>query len=447
MKTRILIAFASATLLMAASAAAQNLFETDWGSGKIYEFIESHGILSTNPTLFASGLNNPAALAFNSTGDLYEADWGSGIIYKFADTNGVLSTAGTAFAAGLNHPSCLAFDRAGDLFVGDNWAGTIKEFIYTNSVLSTTPTLFASGLGGPMGLAFDSAGNLFEADFAVTNTDGIYEFINNNGALSLTPTLFASGLGPDGLAFDSAGDLFVTDLNNGSIKEFISTNGLLSTTPVTIASGLTEPGALAFDSYGDLFEADYAGGSVYGSINEFVNYNGILNHHPTVLASKLGPSALAFVPSPARMRGGSLTVKKLQAKVNFNPMKPNKDTCSLTAVPALPSGFSVTNQTVTVDIGDVVATFTLNAKGSSKSSTNSCKLTYAKKTKLWTLTASMKNGSWVIPWAEYGVINVTGPKVGLTLRMPVTATIGTNTFGTIYSLHYKATSGKSGTLK
>jgi uncharacterized repeat protein (TIGR03803 family) len=144
---------------------------------------------------------------------------------------------------------------------------------------------------------------------------------------------------------------------------------------------------------------------------------------------------------------GPLTVKKLQAKVNFNPAKSDMDTCNLTASPALESGFSVTNQTVTVDIGDAQATFTLNAKGSSKSATNSCKFTYARKTKVWTLTASMKKGSWATPWAVYGVTNATTLKAGVTVKMPVTVTIGTNAFATEESLTYKATAGKSGTLK
>ena len=144
---------------------------------------------------------------------------------------------------------------------------------------------------------------------------------------------------------------------------------------------------------------------------------------------------------------GPLTVKKFQAKVNLNPAKSDIDTCSLTASPALESGFSVANQMVMVDVGGAQASFTLNAKGSGKSSTNSCKFTYAKKTKLWTLTASMKKGSWATPWAAYGVTNATTPKAGLTVTMPVLVTVGTNTFAAEESLLYKAAAGKSGTLK
>ena len=343
--SRNLIALASVTLLLAASAPAQNLFESDTGSGKINKFINSDGVLSTNPTLVASGVGDAEGLAVNSVGDLFASDTGGTTINEFVNNDGVLSTNPIVFASGLNRPEGLAFNSAGDLFEADEDSGKINVFINTDGLLSTNPTVFASGLNSPFYLAFNSAGDLFEAD---QFNNKINEFINNDGVLSTNPTVFASGLN--------------------------------------------------------------------------------------------GPFALTFSP-------GVLTVEKFQAKVNLNPAKTDMDSCSLTASPALGAGFSVTNQTVTVDVGGALATFTLNAKGSSKSSTNSCKLTYAKKTEIWTLTASLKKGSWAAAWATYGVTNATTPKEGLTVTMPVSVTIGTAVFLAEESLNYKATADKSGTLK
>jgi len=153
------------------------------------------------------------------------------------------------------------------------------------------------------------------------------------------------------------------------------------------------------------------------------------------------------LPSLTATGPGQFTIKKFQATVNLDPAKTNLDTWSLTATPPLGLGFSVTNQTVTVDVGGAQATFSLNAKGSSKSSTNSCDLTYTKKTEVWTLTASMKKGSWATDWAGFGVTNATTPKAGMTVTLPVSVTVGTNTFATEESLQYKATEGKSGTLR
>ena len=91
--------FAGAAMLISFSAQAQNLFEADRGSGNIYEFTPG-GVRST----FASGLNAPLGLAFNSAGNLFEADFASGNIYEFTPA-GVQST----FASGLPAPAELAF--------------------------------------------------------------------------------------------------------------------------------------------------------------------------------------------------------------------------------------------------------------------------------------------------------------------------------------------------
>jgi uncharacterized repeat protein (TIGR03803 family) len=143
---------------------------------------------------------------------------------------------------------------------------------------------------------------------------------------------------------------------------------------------------------------------------------------------------------------GIMAVTKLQAKVNFDPAKSDIDTCSLTVTLGLDPGFSVTNQPVTADIGGAQESFTLDAKGSSKSSTNSCKLSYTGKSDVWTLTASLNNGSWATEWAQYGMTNATTPN-GVKVTMPVTVTLNTNTFAADKTLNYKGSFDKSGTLK
>ena len=88
-------------------------------------------------------LSVAAQLAYASPGDLYEADNGSGNIYEFTP-NGTQST----FASGLNEPGGLAFNSAGNLFVAD-LDGNILEF--TPDGMHTT---FASRLNEPFFLAF-----------------------------------------------------------------------------------------------------------------------------------------------------------------------------------------------------------------------------------------------------------------------------------------------------
>jgi glucose/arabinose dehydrogenase len=66
---------------------------------------------------------------------------------------------GTVFASGLNNPYGLAFDSSGYLYVSNTYAGTIEKF---NS--GGSKTNFASGLHNPWGLAFDNDNYLYAAD-------------------------------------------------------------------------------------------------------------------------------------------------------------------------------------------------------------------------------------------------------------------------------------------
>jgi hypothetical protein len=160
-----------------ANAAPGDLFVSDAGTNSINKFTPA-GTRST----FASGLNFPTALAFDSAGNLFEADSGSATIYKFAP-DGTRST----FASGLSSPTGLAFDSAGNLFVADQFEADGTGSIYKFAPDGTRST-FASGLNYPTGLAFDSAGNLFEAG---QGTGSIYKFTPDG-----TQSTFASGLSP-----------------------------------------------------------------------------------------------------------------------------------------------------------------------------------------------------------------------------------------------------------
>jgi uncharacterized repeat protein (TIGR03803 family) len=250
------------------TAQAQNLFESDFYGGKIYEFT-TNGTQST----FATGVSQPTGLAFNSAGILFELDAGSGNIFEFT-TNGTQST----FASGLNSPQGLAFDTNGNLFVSDAGSGNIFEF--TNGI-AAEKGIFASGLHFPFALAFNSAGDLFVADGST-----VYEYT----PLGAQSTL-ASVHQPIGLAFDSAGDLFVADAGDnesgdGNIYEFTNNAGSLSPNYVTFVSGLYYPDGLAFDSAGNLFESDGNSGNIF----EFTT-----NGTQITFASGLShPSGLAF---------------------------------------------------------------------------------------------------------------------------------------------------------
>ena len=88
-------------MLIASVAQAQNLFVTAFSEGKIYQITPS-GAQST----FATGLNEPMGLAFDTAGNLFEADWGSGDVdaHRGEDGEGISGArghAGLRLAAGL----------------------------------------------------------------------------------------------------------------------------------------------------------------------------------------------------------------------------------------------------------------------------------------------------------------------------------------------------------
>src|SRR4029077_9258918 len=140
-------------ILSCARAPAQNLFMSDGYSGTSEDLGHIYKFTPTGASsAFASGLDGPEGLAFDSAGNLFMAAEGN--IYKFTPGG-----ARTTFASGvsLSYLYGLAFDSAGNLFVVAE--GNIYKF--TPSGARST---FASGLNRPVSLAFDSSGNLFVTD-------------------------------------------------------------------------------------------------------------------------------------------------------------------------------------------------------------------------------------------------------------------------------------------
>jgi DNA-binding beta-propeller fold protein YncE len=284
-----------AIFALVTAAHAQNLYvSASGGSHAIFEYTPT-GTQST----YATGLDNPRGLAFDSIGNLFAAhnpeadDHAIGRVLRFNLRNHV-STFGSA--AWFTFEG-LATDMAGNAYVmatddrSPTAAGTIYKFtpdgerIVFGSVPGTPDALQAN-----WGLAFDSAGNLYAAD---GNAQTIYEFAPNGArTVFVGPSAFAPGESPVGLAFDGSGNLFVsietfTDPGADSIVYFTPTR-----VKSTFATGLTFPRGLAFDSLGNLFVAE-ANAIPDGDILKFPPGGG----SPTVFASGFGrPEFLTFGP-------------------------------------------------------------------------------------------------------------------------------------------------------
>ena len=244
-----------------------------------------------NGSIFASGLNDPRGLAFDSEGNLYAAEHGNGGIWKFDSAGhnlGVFASVG-----GLNGPTALAFDGTGNLyvsFVTEMGSGGIEKFDpYGNG------SAFASFAWAPGGIAIDNSGNVFVSNFGHfvgPYADGFIEKFDANGdGIVFVPNLN----GPEALAFDSAGHLFASVINDGAVMRFDSNgNGSL------FASGITDsPGSLAFGAE-DLYMSHSSGIAKFD-----------MNGNESVFVSGVEGAIAVQVPEP-----GSLSFLVLLAAVH-----------------------------------------------------------------------------------------------------------------------------------
>jgi sugar lactone lactonase YvrE len=153
----------------------------DHGSGSIYEIMPG-GAKST----FASGLNQPTGLAFDSTGDLFVTATGSNSVYEITSGG-----AKSLYASGFYDPQGLAFNSNDDLFIADLSTETIT-LLPPGGSQTTFATVY-----DPCELAFDTAGNLF-----VGELDGYIVKITPAGAVSNFSTL-TGDVGVPFLAFQT----------------------------------------------------------------------------------------------------------------------------------------------------------------------------------------------------------------------------------------------------
>jgi hypothetical protein len=94
---------------------------------------------------------------------------------------------------------------------------------------------------------------------------------------------------------------------------------------------------------------------------------------------------------------------KLQAKFK----KVGTDTCAIKGtLTELPTGFSISNAVVMLDVGGATVDIQLNKKGSGANRNGNIKFSYKKKTGVWTFTGKLK-GDLKGSWATYGITSGT----------------------------------------
>ncbi len=250
-----------------ACGAAGDLFVTDLQTNSIVVY-SPDGSQRT----FATGLDSPQGLVFDSLGNLFVADNGSGSVYKY----GADGTR-TVFASGLQGPVGLSFTTSTkQLLVSEHDGDQVTGFSSDGTNLGSKPL---SGVVKAVvrNLTNDPNVDSLNTTWFVSNASPAASFLQDDidGGPSNT---FLSGLDlqdidfapfPAGSAYDTAfasstsGDIYgVSTMDDGM--------GGLATNEFIFTSGLGDLHGLAFrpsifgdNGSGNLFAADTAGGNIF----------------------------------------------------------------------------------------------------------------------------------------------------------------------------------------
>ncbi|AEV99798.1 hypothetical protein A4D02_26065 [Niastella koreensis] len=199
-------------------------------------------------TTWAWGSQSPWSVSVDKTTGIvyYGSNSSPGNIYPVT----AQWTTGSAIVSGLNYPAGIRFDKSGNLFVVLNGDHVIKK--YTAGAWAGSTIAGQTGVPGyvngaaavakfdhPWGLAIDTAGNLYVAgngtyDGNTGNSDQAIRYIE---AASFNVSTFAGSgsagyadavgeaaafSAPTGIAVDKNGTLYVLDKNNNRIRKIIS---------------------------------------------------------------------------------------------------------------------------------------------------------------------------------------------------------------------------------
>ncbi|HEY3439738.1 MAG TPA: IPT/TIG domain-containing protein [Paludibaculum sp.] len=252
-------------------------------------------------------LNNPIAVALDSSGNLYIADQvnhrirkvdTSGTITTIAgkDTSGYDSSATVASTSALNYPCGIAVDKSGNIYISDSVNHVVRKItgtaiatvagnntagftqVGTVTTTNTTGALLAkdAAINLPTGIVVDAAGVVYFSDtnnhcIRKVGTDGNITTIAGTGVAGVLgdggPATAAKLNHPIGLALDSAGSLYVADQMNNRIRK-INSAGIITTVAgaglpgysgnggLATSAQLRYPSGVAVDASGNIFIAD-----------------------------------------------------------------------------------------------------------------------------------------------------------------------------------------------
>ncbi len=259
-------------------AAPGDLFVSDILSGSIVRF----SLDGSQREDFATGLNNPLGLAFDSSGRLYSASVADNTVYQFSLDGSTRTPFGGAGA--VSNPIGLAFDSGGNLFVSS--AGSHN--LLTIDPGGGAPVAFGlTSFSTPYGVALKSNGQIVVADEGFV-AGGYYVYLLNPDAILETYYGGSMFYQPCALAVDAEDNILVANFDaTGGFIEKIATNGTTS----TLITGLRGPNGIAISGTGDIYISEYYAGEI-----QVYRPDGTWDR--TFATGLTGPTMLAFQPVP-----------------------------------------------------------------------------------------------------------------------------------------------------
>jgi len=254
------------------------------------------GATGDNGQAVSATIANPAAVAYDATGNLYIADAQNQVIREVSKAGVITVVAGTeategysgdggpATSATLDTPTGVAVDTNGNIFIADSHNHRIREVSSgTITTIAGTGTAGFSGDGAaataaqlalPSSVAVDSSGNVYIADTnnqrirKITGTtistiagDG-EELFAGDGAAATAAVLDS----PTGVAVDKSGNVYIADRHNQRIRMISGTTistiagsgtaGFSGDGATATAAQLFKPSGVSVDANGNIYIAD-----------------------------------------------------------------------------------------------------------------------------------------------------------------------------------------------
>jgi len=278
------------------------------------------------------GLNSPAAIAIDASGNAWVANAGGNSVTELSSTGNLLTgAAGYSGSNNLFGAQGIAIDKAGNVWVADTLLSSVVELTVSGGAVQSNTSYTAGGISGPIGIAIDSRNNVWVSNFAggsvteltsagvpiggspltagqtLQNPIGIEvdsagnvwvsdnsasvvaEFANNQTLLSRAGDSDAGILAPTGIAADVNGGAIVVDNGSNAVSLFGANGSALASSPV-LGGGISQPAAVAIDGQGVAWVAN---SQTTGSLSQLLIAGGVALSPPTGFGVLNQPAGIA----------------------------------------------------------------------------------------------------------------------------------------------------------